>query len=172
MVRLLEMESSVGIVTCRLLNPDGSVQQNYRRFPTVPVAVSRIFNADSWPWRPPFYRYRLMEQEQLHEGTAVDWVFGAFMLMRRQQFQELGGMDASFRLYYEDVDLCYRYSLAGLQTYYFPSVSFMHHHLRTSAQSTFGPTRRWHASSMIRYFTKHRYAFRPHIQSFARGAVR
>jgi GT2 family glycosyltransferase len=170
LTQFLDSAPSVGIVACKLLNPDGTVQQSYRRFPTIPVAVSRMLRVDSWPWRPSFYRYRLMEHEQLDHPAPVDWVFGAFMLVRRQQFQDLGGMDASFRLYYEDVDLCYRYRLAGFETYYFPTVAFMHHHLRTSASNAFSATRRWHASSMIRFFAKHRYAFKPHIKSFVRGA--
>lgn len=167
MIRFLDQEPTAGLVACRLVNQDGTTQQSYRRFPTVPVAISRILKADTWPRRPHFYRYRLMEDEQLLDTSAVDWVFGAFMLVRRQEFRELGGMDARFRLYYEDVDLCYRYRMAELTTHYFPSVVFKHHHLRTSASKPLSRARRWHATSMIRYFTKHRYAFRPPVETRA-----
>lgn len=168
MIRFLEQDPAAGIVACRLVNQDGTTQQSYRRFPTVPFAISRILKADNWPKRPQFYRYRLMEDEQFSETSEVDWVFGAFMLVRRTEFLELGGMDAGFRLYYEDVDLCYRYRMAGLKTHYFPSVAFMHHHLRTSASKPLSRARRWHATSMIRYFAKHRYAFRPPVEKRVR----
>lgn len=157
----LDQHPQVGILGCRLLNPDGSRQQNYRQFPTLPVVIARGLGADRWPWQPPFYRHRLRVDVRSAEPHRVDWVFGAFMLLRRDEFLRLGAMDEGFRLYYEDVDLCYRYRKMGLATCVYPEIVFLHVHLRSSATHPFGRTWRWHVASAVRYFRKSGYLFRP-----------
>jgi GT2 family glycosyltransferase len=102
-----------------------------------------------------------MEETRFDAPHPVDWVFGAFMLMRRTDFERLGGMDEGFRLYYEDVDLCYRFRRAGLATYLFPGIQFVHAHARTSAKQPFGRSWRWHVESAARYFWKSGYCFSP-----------
>jgi N-acetylglucosaminyl-diphospho-decaprenol L-rhamnosyltransferase len=160
-IAFLDARPDIGVLACALLNSDGSRQQNFRQFPTVPVLLARGFGADRWRWRPAFYRRRLMEEARFDEPHAVDWVFGAFMLVRRTDFERLGGMDEGFRLYYEDVDLCYRFRRAGLATYLFPEIRFMHTHARTSAKRPFGQSWRWHVRSAARYFWKSGYCFSP-----------
>ena len=84
----------------------------------------------------------------------VDWIFGAFMLMRRSDFLRIGGMDARYRLYYEDVDLAWRLRRAGLATWVFPALRFMHAHQRTSASRPFSRPWRWHVAGALRYFAR------------------
>jgi GT2 family glycosyltransferase len=148
-----------------LVNADGSFQQNYRRFPTLPVIVSRALGADHWPWRPRFYRWRMMQGVEFKCPTPVDWVFGAFMLVRRDCFTAVGGMDAGFNLYYEDVDLCYRLRERGLRTVYYPELQFTHHHMRTSARRPLGQAWRWHVHSAYRILRKHRYLLHPPVEN-------
>ena len=152
---------NAAIVGSKLVNPDLTFQPSYRRFPTVPVLVCRAAGVDRWKSRPKFYRDRVMDGERLFKPTPVDWVFGAFMLVERSRFMDLGGMDAKFRMYYEDVDLCYRFRQRGATTIYDPSVTFIHRHARDSASQPFSKIRRWHLQSGIRYFSKHRYFFYP-----------
>ncbi|MBN2374999.1 MAG: glycosyltransferase family 2 protein [Sedimentisphaerales bacterium] len=161
----LESDTKTGILGCRLLNMDGTVQPSCRQFPTLPVVMLRGFGVDRWPWRPRFYRKRVMDTLDYDKQQLVDWIFGAFILVRREEYLRLGGMDQGYRLYYEDVDLCYRYRKAGLRTGYFPGVSFMHKHMRTSAKVPFGRHWRWHVSSVMRYFREQGYWFRPGFSS-------
>jgi hypothetical protein len=151
----------VGVLGCRLLNADGSVQHSFRRFPTLPVILGRGLGADRWPWQPAFYRWRMMLDERPEQTTPVDWVFGAFMLIRRRHFDAVGGMDPAFRLYYEDVDLCYRLRRHGLQVVLYPALRFHHRHMRSSAANPFGRAWRWHLASALRFLRKHGYALRP-----------
>jgi len=160
-IAFLDARPDIGVLACTLLNPDGSHQQNFRQFPTVPVVLARGLGADHWPWRPTFYRRRLMEEERFEKPHSVDWVFGAFMLVRRTDFERLGGMDERFRLYYEDVDLCYRFRRAGLRTFLFPGIEFVHSHLRTSAKQPFSQSWRWHVGSAARFFWKSGYCLSP-----------
>jgi GT2 family glycosyltransferase len=160
-INFMEEEPRVGLVGCKLLNPDGTVQRNYRRFPIVPVVVARGLGADGWARRPALYRWYMMEGQLFDAPTEVDWVYGAFALLRREVFLEIGGFDERFHLYYEDVDLCYRLRSRGLKTFYFPGIELLHHHARASAVRPLGQKWRWHVCSAWQYFLKHRYAFRP-----------
>ncbi len=47
------------------------------------------------------------------ETVTPDWVSGVAMLLRRADFERLGGFDPEFEMYLEDVDLCRRFRLAG-----------------------------------------------------------
>lgn len=151
----LDDHPQAGLVGCRLLNEDNSLQRSCRRFPSPAVFLLRGLGVDRWPWQPKFYRQRMMEGRLPCSPTVVDWVFGAFLLYRRDQYLDLGGMDEGFYLYYEDVDLARRLQKAGLATIYYPPLAFHHIHLRTSARRPLGQTWRWHALSAWRYFMKH-----------------
>ncbi len=98
-----------------------------------------------------------MKGIRLDEAAPVDWVFGAFLLFRREEFLSLGGMDPGFPLYYEDVDLAVRFRRAGKLTVYFPRLQFYHAHQRTSAKQPFGRQWWYHVYSAARFFCRHRY---------------
>ena len=160
----MEKNRDIGVVCCQLLNPDGTIQQSYRRFPTLPVVIARALSMDHWLWKPRFYRYRMMSEQVFEIPHAVDWVFGAFMLMRRNEFSELGGMDPALHIYYTDVDMCYRYRINGQKSSVYPGIRFIHEHQRTSAKYPFGRHWRSHLRSAYRYFKKHGYIFRPDLE--------
>jgi GT2 family glycosyltransferase len=59
--------------------------------------------------------------------TAVDWITGACLLVRRDLYLEFGGLDEDYVMYSEEVDLQYRLKQAGWQIYYLPHVTTLHH---------------------------------------------
>jgi GT2 family glycosyltransferase len=59
--------------------------------------------------------------------SAVDWVTGCCMLIRRDCWQQVGGLDRDFFLYYEDVDLCRRARNKGWSVCYEPALEAVHH---------------------------------------------
>ena len=66
-------------------------------------------------------------------------MLGGFLLLRRAMLDELGGFDPGFRLYGEDIDLCYRAAQAGWERWYVPA-AVVHARVRpgraTGASST------------------------------------
>lgn len=160
-IAFLEASPQVAILAARLVNPDGTDQRNFRRFPTLPVALMRGLGADGWPWRPGFYRRRMLEDLPLNGPVTVDWVFGSFMLMRRADFEALDGFDERYFMYYEDVDLCLRARRRGLASAVYPGLTFIHRHHRTSAAELFGFHRRMHLTSLFTYLHRSRYIFTP-----------
>src|SRR5204862_223532 len=56
----------------------------------------------------------------------VDWVYGTFVAVRRDLFRHLGGFDARYFMYGEDLDLCYRAACQGVRTIHVPQARAMH----------------------------------------------
>ena len=65
--------------------------------------------------------------EKLTGPTAVDWIAGTCMAVRRRTLEEIGGMDERFFMYFEDADLCRRAREAGWLVYYLPQIEVLHH---------------------------------------------
>ena len=61
--------------------------------------------------------------ERPTEPAQSDWLLGAFLLLRREMLDELGGLDEGYRLYGEDIDLAYRARKAGWERWYVPDAS-------------------------------------------------
>lgn len=132
-------DSSVGLVAPLVLDAQGRVEDSARRFPT--------------PWAIFMKALGASQKSDQVPGTAphdVDWVGGMFMLLRRDVFEALGGFDARYFLYYEDVDLCARLWSAGMRVVQLRQVSVIHIARRSSHRSL-----RYlaiHLASMGRYF--------------------
>jgi GT2 family glycosyltransferase len=153
-VACLEQRPDAGVLGCRLVDSQGAQQESYRRFPTLAIFLARICGAESWPWRPRFYDRAMMRGASFTEAAEVDLVTGAFFLIRRSCFDRIGGFDDGFFLYYEDADFCYRARQAGLRTIYYPGLTLLHEHQRSS-RALASPYARWHIRSAMRYFSKH-----------------
>ena len=90
-----------------------------------------------------------------HDGVVeVDWVSGACMMVRREAFEAVGGMDEQFFLYWEDADLCFRLSRAGWSTVYNPVAGVTHLTGRSSARARKQSLIAFHRSA-FQYFCKH-----------------
>ncbi len=56
----------------------------------------------------------------------VDWVSGAFLVVRREAFEAAGDFDEGFFLYYEDIDLCFRLRASGRRVVFLPAAVAFH----------------------------------------------
>lgn len=127
LVQRLRQIPEAGIVGCRLLNGDGTLQRwTGGAFPTVwGVARHYLFLGRLLPFcyhTPPLYLERDLPQE-----TEVDWVTGAALVIWR----DLVGkqvFNADYFMYGEDMELCRRVKLGGKRVFYSPSASIIHYH--------------------------------------------
>jgi GT2 family glycosyltransferase len=117
----------LAVIGPRILNPDGTVQGSARRFPGWSTFIA---GRSSWLTRRfpnnPLSRRNLPWRSETSETREVDWVSGACMLVRRSAFEQVGGMDEQFFLYWEDADLCKRLAGHGWRTVYFPGATVEH----------------------------------------------
>jgi GT2 family glycosyltransferase len=68
---------------------------------------------------------------------------------------ELGGFDAGFRMYGEDIDLCYRAARAGWERWYVPAARVRHEYAAEIDRRFLTRRSVWHLRSMARYVRKH-----------------
>jgi N-acetylglucosaminyl-diphospho-decaprenol L-rhamnosyltransferase len=134
---------------------DGSVQASARRFPDLTTGLagrttwlSRVWPTNRWT------RRNLVAREVLHDPIEVDWVSGACMMIERNAFESVGGMDEQFFLYWEDADLCFRLKRAGWLTVYNPVGGITHLTSRSSSLARKQSLVAFHRSA-YRYFRKH-----------------
>lgn len=156
MVGFLDGHPEVGTLGCRLLYPDGRLQYSCRSFPTpLTVAVRRSLLGRVWPTSGVLRRHLMMDVDHT-EVRRVDWLLGACLMVRRAALEDIGGFDESYRLYCEDVDLCFRLWEHGWEVVYYPEARAEHAYARESARS--GVSRRTleHVRSMWIYLWRHR----------------
>ena len=144
-----------GIAGPQMRWPDGTWQPSRRRFPTVRGTIVR---------RTPLRRLRSpYETQREHyaldehptEPVQADWMLGAFLLMRRTMLDEIGGWDAGYRHYCEDIDLCYRAAQAGWERWYVPDAVVTHAYAAVIDQRFLSRHTLWHARGMARFVRKH-----------------
>jgi GT2 family glycosyltransferase len=144
-----------GVAGPLMLYPDGSWQPSRRRFPTVGGTIVR-----RTPLRlllPPlrWQRSHYLLDERPSAPVEADWMLGAFLLLRRSMLDELGGFDAGFRLYGEDIDLCYRAAKAGWERWYVPAAVVHHGYGRATDRRFLTRRTLWHWSGILRFVRKH-----------------
>jgi len=113
-----------------ILTPRGDLYPSARAFPTLGRGVGHALLGWWWPANPWTRSYR-QESGGPVEGRA-GWLSGSCMLLRRSAFDEVGGFDPGYFMYFEDLDLCRRLADAGWESVYVPTAVVEH----TGAHST------------------------------------
>ncbi|MGE3889891.1 MAG: glycosyltransferase family 2 protein, partial [Vicinamibacterales bacterium] len=148
LVEVLDRFPDVGVVGGLIHEPDGRVQPSARRFPDITTAFG---GRTSWlsrvAPRNPLTR-RNLQGDPACGPTRVDWVIGAYMLIRREVFDQLNGFDESFFLYWEDADFCRRARDRGWQTVFAPVAAVTHLTARTSRHARLRSLIAFHTSAL------------------------
>jgi GT2 family glycosyltransferase len=87
--------------------------------------------------------------------AQADWLLGAFLFLRRELLDELGGFDEGYRLYGEDIDLAYRARKAGWERWYVPDARVAHVHAAVSDKRFLTRHTLWHWRGIARFVRKH-----------------
>jgi N-acetylglucosaminyl-diphospho-decaprenol L-rhamnosyltransferase len=143
-----------GIAGPQVVWPDGSWQPTRRRFPTVRGTIVR-----RTPLRKLHGTYAQRDHylldERPTEPVEADWLLGAFLLMRRTMLEDIGGWDAGFRHYCEDIDVAYRAMQAGWERWYVPQAVVVHEYAAVIDRSFLSRHTLWHLRGMARFIRKH-----------------
>ena len=151
----MEAHPRCGVAGPGLVDPDGSWQPSRRRFPTVlGTLVRRTPLRLLWP---PLERQRghYLLDDRPAGPVEADWLLGGFLMLRRSMLEELGGLDGGFRMYGEDIDLCYRAARAGWERWYVPGAVVRHRWDRVTDRRFLTRRTLWHWRGIVRFVLKH-----------------
>ena len=113
----------------RLVDAKGEAQAGFmvRRLPTPTVLILEALLLNRiWPGNPVNRHYRCLDWDN-SSRSIVEQPAGAFLMVRRAVWQELGGLDEGFcPLWFEDVDFCRRIRDRGFSLYYVPEAVAKH----------------------------------------------
>jgi GT2 family glycosyltransferase len=154
LVAFMDEHPAAGACGPQLLNPDGTLQPSGRALPSVWsvfIGMTKLYRL----WKRDFY---LQPGRDYTQVTRVGELSGAALLVRREAYQKVGGLDPNLFAYYEDVDWCAQIGQAGYAIYYVPSAQVMHKWKGTST-SVSELSYRAGQNSERYYFAKHHGPF-------------
>ncbi|HIE52494.1 MAG TPA: glycosyltransferase [Armatimonadetes bacterium] len=172
LVHFLEEHPAAAAVGGRLVGPKGEVQATCRSFPTPGALLwefvglsrlsphSRLFGA---------YRMTYFAHDRVRE---VDQPMGSCLLLRRAALREVGLFDPQFRIFFNDVDLCYRLKQAGWRLYFTPKATLLHHGAASTKQVRLALVRE-SGRALLQFYRKHyRSRYHPAVYALATAAIR
>lgn len=168
MVAFMDRNPITGASGCKIILPDGSLDKACKRgFPTPSASFYYAFGLSKlFPNEPRFNQYQLgyLDPDQEY---PVDCLVGAFMLVRRETIEQVGGLDETFFMYGEDIDWCYRIKQAGWGIHYYPRTTIVHYKGGSARRRPFKIIYEFHRA-MILFHRKH---YRKKYNILVNGAV-
>ncbi|MFC1809406.1 glycosyltransferase [Candidatus Omnitrophota bacterium] len=123
----------IGMIGPQIIDANDEIQDSCREFMTPSIFITRVMK-------------RILHKKSVLLDTkfnydipqAVDWIIGAFMLIKKSALEKVGTMDEHYFMYVEDMDLCKRLWLKELQVFYLPSLKVCYKGDRKSLLPIFG----------------------------------
>lgn len=161
-IQHMDQTPSCALGGARLVGRDGARQPSSRSFHSV-VNDALVLTglAARFPRSKFFGRFDRTWADEM-TPAQVDWVPGAFSIIRPEALRRIGFFDPAFFLYYEEVDLCLRLKRAGYEIWYWPDIVVTHIGGESSRQlkalefsSRSAQVVLWRMRSTLIYYRKH-----------------
>lgn len=123
LVGFMDAHPDAGIAGAGLINGDGSDWPFAFRFPTI---LSELDQGMQFGPVAKLLKKYAVAQQMGDIAQPIDWVPGAAMIVRREVFEDVGLMDQSYFLYYEETDYCLMAKRAGWSCWYVPEARVVH----------------------------------------------
>jgi GT2 family glycosyltransferase len=121
-------QNNLGIIGVKLIDGTGNfLPESKRGVPTPWVAFTKIIGLYKlFPKSNRCNRYYAQHLEENQTGK-VDILVGAFMFLKRELYNEVGGFDEDCFMYSDDIDLSYMVLQKGKNNYYFHKTTVIHY---------------------------------------------
>jgi GT2 family glycosyltransferase len=171
LLETLERDPAIGIAGPKVLLPTGEIQHACaRHFPNLWNQALQILGfAHRFPQNRWAGDFRMSSWDH-QDARDVDAVSGCCLLIRADLLNELEGLDPSFFMYGEDLDLCWRVRKRGARIRYVPSAEILHISMQSSTQAPRRMLVHMH-ESMYRFFRKNRGAWAAFVYRMTFAAV-
>lgn len=119
-----QSKDKIGLVGVRLIDTNGNFHpESKRNIPTAKNSFSKLFKRLNKSTSNNYYKLEVDE----FETAPCEILVGAFMFTTKQIYQEIGGFDARYFMYGEDIDISYSAELAGYTNYYKGDIMVLHY---------------------------------------------
>lgn len=127
-IAFMEKHPKAGALGVKMIDGKGNfLPESKRALPTPKIAFFKAFGLSAlFPKSPVFGRYHLGHLNE-NENHEIEVLAGAFMFMKKEVLDKTGGLDETFFMYGEDIDLSYRITLEGYKNYYLADTSIIHY---------------------------------------------
>lgn len=126
-ISFLESKYDAGAAGVRMIDGKGKfLKESKRSFPSPTAAFFKLFGfAKLFPRSKSFAKYYAGHLSE-KEINTVDVLSGAFMMVKKNVLEKIGGFDETFFMYGEDIDLSFRIVEAGYGNYYLGNITITH----------------------------------------------
>lgn len=150
-VSLMEHHDA-GAMGMKMYNKDGSFQLSFWKENT--FAKEKINKRAEERFKNDKEFVKQLENEH-PDVCEVDWVSGAAMMTKKEIFEEIGGFDEDFFLFYEDADICKRLKDKGYKIYFYPGSDILHYKGENVNEEFTSYTYYYAKESQLLYYKKH-----------------
>lgn len=125
LVSIAEEHPDIGVIGCKILEPDGTPHYDGRQFPLNNFLFPVLYH------KYDYNRYEQRNPEPKFE--FVDDVVGAVFLIKKEVIEDIGGLDEAYSpAYREESDYCVRVWNAGYKIAYTDRTTVLHFRHQTS----------------------------------------
>lgn len=156
MLNRIQKDDSIGVLGCKLLNDDMTLQYSCRSF----IKFSEFLLC-----RTPLRKFvtksylskvedkYLLKEYNHQDEKDVDWLMGSCLLFKKEVFLRVNGFSTDYFMYFEDVDICYKIHKIDKKVLYYPIAEMIHLHNQESVKKINKLTV-IHFSSMLKFYKK------------------
>ncbi|MBU4315077.1 glycosyltransferase family 2 protein [Patescibacteria group bacterium] len=155
MISHLDEDQEVGIASCVINYPDGSLQESIRCFPKISdqllvmLKIPHIFKENK------IIDKYMMRDVDPHKTQDVESIMGAFMFIRREVVEQVGYLDEQYFIWFEEVDYCKMTHGKGWKIRHYGDVLIKHHKGKMFDKIATIKKQKWIRQSMRKYMLKH-----------------
>ncbi len=151
MITFFEENKRIGAISPKIIDENGFLQDSFRRSITLPNFIFRNLK------RLLLRKEVVLDYHNYYTPLNVDWLIGAFIVIRKEIYEKVGGFDENYFLYCEDMDWCTRTKKAGYDIVYFPYETIVYKGTRAARRSM--KYMIIFIKSLFRYWNKFGYFF-------------
>ncbi|MDI9320101.1 MAG: glycosyltransferase family 2 protein [Phycisphaerales bacterium] len=124
----LEQRPQVGVVSAKLVYPDGRIQSVAQRFPSVKYQLIELLRLQKLMNKRVAGKLLLGSFFDHNENVKSDWVWGAYFMFPRNILSKLpqNKLDDSYFMYYEDMQWCMDIKKLGYEVHFCAEATVVH----------------------------------------------
>lgn len=155
MIEFMDKTQDAGICGGKLISPDGIVQYNARRYPSLLTFILRRLTYLRVVQNSKALKNHEMIEWDRNDIRDVDYVIGACQMIRRDALKAVGLLDEKIFYGPEDIDYCIRMYQNGWKVYYYPCTSIIHYEQRITKKKYFSMLSLRHLCGIFHLFLKY-----------------